>query len=87
MRFPEVYTFVIEASPKQQALKVLEEAGEVVDAVKHGNRREIQDEIMDVVQALANLCERLDYDEFDLGVAYRRVFERNKERGRYERCF
>lgn len=81
--FPKIDTFTIEANSKQQALKVLEEAAEVVDAVKREDRRDTLEEVMDLAQALANLCEFLGYDEFDLAVAYRRVYEKNKERGRY----
>lgn len=40
---------------EDRALKVVEEAAELVEAVKHGTRDEVLDEAMDVYQAVVNV--------------------------------
>lgn len=81
-------------TPKESAVKVLEEAAEVfgawqmVDAtVTNGDvlagvwRIDMANEIADVIQAACNLASRYD---IDVGAAMVRCEERNRERGRYE---
>lgn len=81
MRFPEVYTWDTGCTPKQQAIKALEEVSEVVEAVKAGSKVLSLEEIMDVVQALGNLCAMQGYSTDDLMKAYGRVLKKNVLRG------
>lgn len=75
---------------KAQAVKVLEEAGEVVDATKRfiarqdaPTRTELLDECADVCQAVANLLAALGVDGDEWAAAVGRCEKRNRERGRY----
>lgn len=84
MRFPETYDFKIETTPKAQALKVLEEASELVEATKTGTFESIAEEAADVLQALANYCECIGIKPEDFRRAYKAVILKNGERGRYK---
>lgn len=65
---------------KEQALKVLEEAAEVVEAFKSGE--DVNDEIADTIQACCNLAAALGVT--DLTPYLARCEERNRRRGRYD---
>ena len=77
---------------KLQAVKVLEEAAEVVEAykayAKHDADATLRDmvleESMDTLQALTNLLASIGATPDELKTAYGRVEARNRERGRYE---
>lgn len=85
MQFPETYDFVEKLSWKAQALKVLEEAAELVEATKKDRCGfAILEEAMDTLQALANYLELLGYSFDDFQAAYDRVFLKNWKRGYYD---
>ena len=77
---------------KLQAVKVLEEAAEVVEAfkayAKHDAdatlREMVLEESMDTLQALTNLLASIGATPEELKTAYGKVEARNRERGRYE---
>lgn len=90
--FPRAIPFGNAERPmsKEQALKVLEESAELVEAVKDYERLrgplrrlrvEVLGEAMDVYQALANLLAG-EYTKAEIADAYERCVERNRERGR-----
>lgn len=97
VRFPEATAFdgYDRAITKEQALKVLEEAAELVEAVKRcetwrvaerdapfpSAREDVIDEAMDVYQALANLLAG-EFTDGEIADAYGRCLERNRRRGR-----
>lgn len=100
MKFPKVKTFRIEDDPKKQALKVLEEAAEFVEAAKqcesvaymsYGSecydvcRRGMLSEACDVLIALANCLELFDVDKKELKEMMDVVETFNRMRGRYDR--
>lgn len=81
---------------KEQALKVLEEAAEVVEAFKNllcasgdsdydprWEREDLLDEIADTVTACCNLAASLGVHDLTPYIA--RCEERNRRRGRYDR--
>lgn len=93
--FPPVPTFTIEGSLRSQALKVLEEAAELVEAVKAyesaegaGNDLELDkymammEEAADVNQALMNLMDAVGECNGSLSAAAAECTIRNVERGR-----
>ena len=93
--FPPVPTFAIEGSLRSQALKVLEEAAELVEAVKAyesaegaGNDLELDkymammEEAADVNQALMNLMDAVGECNGSLSAAAAECTIRNVERGR-----
>lgn len=91
--FPPVPTFVIEGTLRSQALKVLEEAAELVEAVKaYVSSEEIRDvletraammaESADVNQALMNLMAAVHACNESLSDASEKCTIRNIERGR-----
>lgn len=82
---------------KWQALKVLEEAAEVVDAAKQyieaaalqvdrvaTTRETLTNEIADLLQTVANLCDAFSITETDLIVAQVNCNRKNLERGMFE---
>lgn len=74
---------------KAQAVKVLEEAAELSVAVNdyrkgQGSRMAALDELADVVQTLANLCDAYGFTDEEIREASERVQRRNVERGRYD---
>lgn len=85
MQFPTMTTFNWTHDPKTQALKVMEEGAEIVDAVKSGSFEDVCEEIADSLQATANLCVLMGITKADLDNAYYRVrmknYERAKKRG------
>ena len=90
--FPAVPTFNIEPDKKAQALKVLEEAGEFVEAVKqfteHPTNEGVDrmlEEAADVNQALMNALTVLNMKAEDLEDAAMYCFARNHARGRFEK--
>lgn len=93
--FPPVPTFTIEGSLRSQALKVLEEAAELVEAVKayesaegSGNDLELDkymammEESSDVNQALMNLMNAVGECNGSLSAAAAECTIRNIDRGR-----
>lgn len=89
MIFPITSDFAIDGTDKAQAVKVLEEAAELLEAVNHGTRKQAQEEAMDVLQALANLCLKLGWLPSELEVSYEGVRRKNLDRGHYvlgEKC-
>jgi NTP pyrophosphatase (non-canonical NTP hydrolase) len=92
VKLASVRTFPHVATNKAQALKVLEEAAEVVEAFKQRDPRDethigyatanVLDEIADTIQACCNLAASLGVT--DLTPYLARCEERNRRRGRYE---
>lgn len=99
--FPEVPCFCIEQSIRAQALKVLEEAAELVESAKRyertmddrnasmdelvGARDDLMSEAADVNQALANLLDAIASDSIEAAEAAAKCTARNIKRGRL--CF
>ena len=91
-KLTSVRTFPHAEPTKAQALKVLEEAAEVVEAFKQRDPRDethigyatanVLDEIADTIQACCNLASALGVT--DLTPYLARCEERNRKRGRYE---
>ncbi|PJM80120.1 hypothetical protein [Bifidobacterium scaligerum] len=75
---------------KPQALKVLEEAAEVVEAFKdwnkHGQtseqRHDLIDECADVIQATTNLMAAMNFTDDEISQAIKDCYARNAARGR-----
>ena len=65
------------------ALKVLEEAAELVEAVKDKSDEEALEEFCDTLQALGNLASFRGWTDSDIQGAYGKVVEKNFGRGRY----
>lgn len=84
MLLPEVEEFYFDGNKKHQALKVLEEASELVEAVKSGDKEHAQEELMDTIQACANLIARQEWTKQELEEAYVHVHESNENKGRYD---
>ena len=92
VKLTSVRTFPNVQHDKAQALKVLEEAAEVVEAFKQRDPRDethigyatanVLDEIADTIQASCNLAAALGVT--DLTPYLARCEERNRKRGRYE---
>lgn len=92
IKLGNVKPFPNAAPTKAQALKVLEEAAEVVEAFKQRDPRDVThigyatanvlDEIADTIQASCNLAAALGVT--DLTPYLARCEERNRRRGRYE---
>ena len=92
VKLASVRTFPHVAPNKAQALKVLEEAAEVVEAFKQRDPRDVThigyatanvlDEIADTIRASCNLAAALGVT--DLTPYLARCEERNRKRGRYE---
>lgn len=76
----EVPTFADVADTKEQALKVLEEAAEVLGAVQHQEGIDVLAECADVVQAVCNLVSAYGIHHFNGCMDECRA--RNEERGR-----
>ena len=83
---PPIKTFTIEDNEKCQALKVLEEASEVVEAVKNPDKdlSELVEEVMDTIQACCNLLELYCVTDSEIEISYRDVVDKNTKRGRYD---
>lgn len=92
IKLGNVKPFPNAAPTKAQALKVLEEAAEVVEAFKQRDPRDethigyatvnVLDEIADTIQASCNLAAALGVT--DLTPYLARCEERNRKRGRYD---
>lgn len=92
IKLGNVKPFPNAAPTKAQALKVLEEAAEVVEAFKQRDPRDVThigyatanvlDEIADTIQASCNIAAALGVT--DLTPYLARCEERNRKRGRYE---
>ena len=92
IKLGNVKPFPNAAPTKAQALKVLEEAAEVVEAFKQRDPRDethigyatanVLDEIADTIQASCNLAASLGVTDPTPYLA--RCEERNRRRGRYE---
>ncbi len=91
VKLTSVRTFPSAAPTKAQALKVLEEASETVEAFKKwlladwasAEFTDLMDEIADTIQASCNLAAALGVT--DLTPYLARCEERNRRRGRYDR--
>lgn len=91
VKLASVRTFPNVQHDKAQALKVLEEASETVEAFKKwfladwasAEFVDLMDEIADTIQACCNLAASLDVT--DLTPYLARCEEMNRRRGRYER--
>lgn len=83
---------------KWQALKVLEEASEVVEAAKQYvnatmlrvnlvalTRRTLTNEIADLLQTIANLCDAYNISEEELSDAQANCFVKNLKRGMFDK--
>lgn len=64
---------------KEQAVKILEEAAEVVEAFKRGE--DANEEIADVITACCNLASSMGV--YDLSQYLAQCEEKNRKRGRY----
>lgn len=85
MKLPDAEPFVTPGwSLKQQALKVLEESAELVEAVKSDDEEHAIYEAMDVYQALCNLIAAEGWSSCDVDRGYAEVHMRNTSRGRYD---
>lgn len=82
---------------KWQALKVLEEASEVVEAAKQYvnatllqvdlvalTRRTLTNEIADLLQTIVNLCDAYNISEEELSDAQANCFVKNLKRGMFD---
>lgn len=78
---PQVHAFKTGTDAEGQALKVLEEAAELLEAVKQHPESAIE-EAMDVLQALGNLCAMERWGYQDMAEAYWGVRAKNEARGR-----
>jgi NTP pyrophosphatase (non-canonical NTP hydrolase) len=81
-----VRTFASRETPGKQALKVLEEAAELLEAVRHGTTSDVDMEFGDVLTAVANLAACLQLDDRDVARIVKDTQARNQERGRYGRA-
>lgn len=81
VKLTSVRTFPGARPTKEQALKVLEEAAEVVEAFKRGE--DANEEIADVITACCNLAASLGVTDLTPHIA--RCEERNRKRGRYDK--
>ena len=81
---PVVEPFPNKPTPKEQALKILEEAAEIVEAVKGSWNDEALDEFADTLQAMGNLAYVMGWTGSDIQRAYDRIHKSNVKRGRYE---
>lgn len=92
MKFPEIQTFNIEPDAKRQALKVLEETAEFVEAAKQYIESDhtfefylrMTDEAADVYMALANALTLFHVSDEGFAEAVEMCEQRNRERGRYD---
>lgn len=75
--------FLIGTTIKDQAIKVLEESSELLEATKGEDEAHTIYEAMDVYQALCNYIARKGWTTEQLDDAYKQVHESNKKRGRY----
>lgn len=83
VQFPAIKTWETpDVTAKAQALKVHEEAAELVEAIKTGDDDAALYEAADVLQALGNLFAVKKWTAEDIASAYKRVQARNHERGR-----
>lgn len=82
MIFPATNDFVI-SDEAGQSLKILDEAGELNEAIKHHDEVDQLEEAMDLLQALANLCRIKGWSHSQLLAAYQSVERKNRQRGRY----
>lgn len=98
MGFPPVPTFAMEKSLRAQAIKVLEEAAELVESTKRyertmddrdasmddlvGAREDLMSEAADVNQALMNLLDAIASDGDEAAEAAAKCTARNIKRGR-----
>lgn len=96
--FPAVHCFAMESTLRAQALKVLEEAAELVESTKRyertmddrnasmdglvGAREDLMSEAADVNQALANLLDAIASDSEEAAEAAAKCTARNIRRGR-----
>lgn len=94
MRILGTETFDAGCTRREQALKVLEESAELVEAVKNAEQLDwldpeavkmAEEEAADVVQAVLNLFGMMGYDREGVELAMADCMERNRERGRYGR--
>lgn len=84
MYLPPIKTFTVENDMKGQAVKVLEEASELLEATKTRSRDEALLEAVDVIQATANWIAKRGYSNVEVADAFQKVTRSNEERGRYK---
>lgn len=86
--FPAIEPFPVtntsDKTKKAQALKVLEEASELVEAVKDKDEDDVLWEFCDVLQALGNLAAVYGWKDNEIFKSYLDVRRSNVSRGRYE---
>lgn len=75
--------FVIEEDCEKQALKVLEEAAELLEAQKKGDSLDALEEACDVITATVNWCVAKGFGEDSIRYMLWRVAVKNAARGRY----
>lgn len=81
---PPIKTFPFENDMEGQAIKVLEEAAELLEATKTKSRGESLLEAVDVIQATANWMDKMGFSTAEIADAFQKVTRSNIERGRYE---
>lgn len=84
IEFPPAITFPNTCEPREQALKVLEEVSELVEAVKEDREAEAKWEFCDVLQAMGNLVNSMGWQNKEIAYTYGLVCSSNIERGRYD---
>lgn len=77
---PAVETFMLGTTEREQAMKVLEEAAEVMAAQRLEDRERVIEECADVIQATCNLLRMLGVSNMTSPMAA--CNRRNRERGR-----
>jgi len=77
----EISPFQSVSNCKAQAIKVLEEAGEIVDAWKRNDRAGILEEAADIFQATVNLLEAVGVSSDELQNAIGGCKSKNENRG------
>lgn len=70
--------------PKKLALKTLEEAAELVEAVKSEDREHITEELGDVLQTVCNLIAYVGLSDDEIDMMMRDTFQKNVDRGRIQ---
>lgn len=83
--YPPIEPFWTKKNKKNAALKVLEEAAEVVEAVKADDVINIRYECIDVIQAVSNLLASYEFTEEEIYETYKLVHQSNEDKGRYIR--
>lgn len=83
--FPVFYAWVDDVSLKEQAIKIIEEAAEVLGAVQNEPEYNVVREIIDVIQACCNMLNLMDIPASEIRLACSDELDSQIERGRLPR--